>query len=53
MEVSRAKSGPADRVVIAVDPHKASWTAVIVDQQCQPLGSLRVEVNRAGYRRLR
>ncbi|MEU1548386.1 transposase [Nocardia sp. NPDC005745] len=47
------KSVPADRVVIAVDPHKASWTAVIVDQQCQPLDSLRVEVNRAGYRRLR
>jgi transposase len=45
--------GLTDRVVIAVDPHKASWTTVIVNQQCQPRGSLRLEVNRGGYRRLR
>lgn len=47
------KATSTDRVVIAVDPHKASWTAVIVDRQCQPLDSLRVEVNRTGYRKLR
>ncbi|MBF6093970.1 IS110 family transposase [Nocardia cyriacigeorgica] len=47
------KATPTGQVVIAVDPHKASWTAVAVDQHCRPLGSLRVEVNRAGYRQLR
>lgn len=34
------------RVVIAVDPHKASWTAVAVDARLQPLAAVRVEVNR-------
>ncbi|WP_280372846.1 IS110 family transposase, partial [Nocardia abscessus] len=42
-----------DQTVIAVDPHKASWTAVAVDRRCQPLASIRVEVNRDGYRQLR
>jgi transposase len=40
-------------VVIAIDPHKASWTAVAVDNRLQPLAAIRVEVNRDGYRRLR
>jgi len=40
-------------VVIAIDPHKASWTAVAVDERLQPLAAIRVEVNRAGYRKLR
>ncbi len=47
------KTTPTNQVVIAVDPHKASWTAVAVDQQCRPLDSLRVEVNRTGCRQLR
>jgi transposase len=40
-------------VVIAIDPHKASWTAVAVDNRLQPLATIRVEVNREGYRHLR
>jgi transposase len=40
-------------VVIAVDPHKRSWTAVAVDGSLQPRTSVRVEANRAGYRELR
>lgn len=40
-------------VVIAIDPHKASWTAVAVDTRLQPLATIRVEVNRGGYRKLR
>src|SRR6202045_2030096 len=42
-----------DRVVIAVDPHKASWTAPAVDASLQPLASIRVPVSRDGYRALR
>jgi transposase len=40
-------------VVIAVDPHKASWTAVAVTAGLSPADAIRVEVNRAGYRQLR
>jgi transposase len=40
-------------VVIAVDPHKASWTAVVVTADLAAADSVRVEVNRAGYRQLR
>ncbi|MGH3523187.1 MAG: IS110 family transposase [Mycobacterium sp.] len=40
-------------VVIAVDPHKASWTAVVVTAGLAPVGTIRAEVNRAGYRQLR
>src|SRR5581483_2992633 len=43
----------AAEVVIAVDPHKASWTAVAVDARLQPLSSVRVSVTKAGYRQLR
>jgi len=39
-------------VVIAIDPHKASWTAVVVGSGLTPVAALRVEVNRAGYRQL-
>ena len=42
-----------DRVVIAVDPHKASWTAAAVDASLQPLATVRVPVSRDGYRALR
>src|ERR1700753_3611494 len=41
------------RVVIAIDPHKASWTAAVVNQSAQPLATLRVAVNHDGYRSLR
>ena len=40
-------------VVIAVDPHKASWTAVVVTADLAAADTIRVEVNRAGYRQLR
>ena len=40
-------------VVIALDPHKASWTAVVVTADLAAADSIRVEVNRAGYRQLR
>ena len=38
-----------DRVVVGVDPHKASWTAVAVDGSLRPLASVRVPVSRVGY----
>jgi transposase len=40
-------------MVIAVDPHKASWTAVAVDAQLRPVAAVRVAANREGYRQLR
>jgi transposase len=40
-------------VMIAVDPHKASWTAVAVDRQQRSLATIRVQVSHDGYRRLR
>jgi transposase len=39
-------------VMIAVDPHKGSWTAAAVDARLQPQGTLRVPVSRDGYRAL-
>jgi transposase len=42
-----------DHVVIAVDPHKASWTAAAVDASLEPLAIIRVAVSRDGYRELR
>jgi transposase len=39
--------------VIAVDPHKGSWTAAAVDASLQPLASIRVPVSGEGYRTLR
>ncbi len=41
------------RVVIAVDPHKASWTAAAVDATLQTLATVRVPVSGDGYRSLR
>jgi transposase len=41
------------RVAIAVDPHKASWTAAAVDASLQPLDIIRVSVSDSGYRALR
>jgi transposase len=40
-------------VAIAVDPHKASWTAAAVDASLQPLATIRVPVSDSGYRALR
>ncbi len=40
-------------VVIAIDPHKASWTAAAVDARHRLLGEIRVPASRAGYRDLR
>jgi hypothetical protein len=39
-------------VVIAIDPHKASWTAAVVDASSQPVATIRVPVSRDGYRAL-
>jgi transposase len=39
--------------MIAVDPHKASWTAAAVDESLQPLNTIRVPVSAEGYRSLR
>jgi transposase len=39
--------------VVAVDPHKASWTGAAVDGSLQPLATVRVPVSRDGYRALR
>ena len=44
---------PSGSVVIAIDPHKASWTAAAVGSNLQPLATLRVPVSRGGYRQLR
>ena len=44
---------PSQGVVIAVDPHKASWTAVAVTAGLAAAGAVRVEASRAGYRQLR
>lgn len=43
----------AHNVVIAVDPHKASWTAVAVDERLQPLGAIRALASHGGFRQLR
>ena len=47
-----SKTG-SERVVIAVDPHKASWTAAAVGSALAPLATLRTPVSRQGYRQLR
>jgi transposase len=46
-------AGTTGRVMIAVDPHKASWTAAAVDDRLQSLATIRVAVGAEGYRRLR
>jgi len=48
-----AMSKTPSRVVIAIDPHKASWTAAAVDASSQALATVRVPVSRDGYRALR
>jgi transposase len=49
----RTREARSERVVVAVDPHKASWTAAVVDESLQVLATLRVPVSRTGYRDLR
>lgn len=44
---------PTSRMMIAIDPHKASWTAAVVDTSLRPVATLRVSVSREGYRSLR
>lgn len=41
------------RIVIGVDPHKASWTAAVIDSAQRPLATIRVPVSDNGYRSLR
>ncbi|GAF43018.1 IS110 family RNA-guided transposase [Rhodococcus wratislaviensis] len=41
------------QVMIAVDPHKASWTAAAVDAKLRALATIRVSVGDDGYRTLR
>ncbi|MDV6980233.1 IS110 family transposase [Mycobacterium intracellulare] len=41
------------QMVIAIDPHKASWTAAAVDASSRPVAAIRVPVSRDGYRALR
>src|SRR5436190_12671502 len=43
---------PVSTVMIAVDPHKRSWTAAAVDTHLRPLATVRVPVSRDGYRTL-
>ena len=42
-----------ESVVIAVDPHKASWTAAAVGPGLTPVDTVRVPVSPQGYRQLR
>lgn len=53
MSVSVMSDSGDDRVMIAIDPHKASWTAAAVDGSLQLLATIRVPVSREGYRALR
>src|SRR5690349_7505358 len=39
--------------MIAVDPHKASWTAAAIDASLQRCGTIGVPVSRSGYQDLR
>lgn len=48
-----SKVAQRDRVVIAVDPHKGSWTAAAVSSALQPLRTIRVAAGRPGYQDLR
>ncbi|MFD3450727.1 transposase [Streptomyces sp. NPDC058691] len=48
----RSADAASGRVNIAIDPHKASWTAVAVDTRLRTLNALRVPVSRAGYQDL-
>lgn len=43
----------SDRIMIGIDPHKASWTAAAVGPGLQPLATVRVPVGPHGYRDLR
>jgi transposase len=40
-------------VMIAIDPHKVSWTAAAVTESLQTQATIRVPASREGYRKLR
>lgn len=40
-------------IVIGVDPHKASWTAAVINREQLVLGKIRVPTSPDGYRQLR
>lgn len=40
-------------IVIGVDPHKASWTAAVINREQRVLGKIRVPTSPDGYRQLR
>ncbi|MFC7308920.1 transposase [Streptomyces monticola] len=46
MPSRRSTKTASGQVIIAVDPHKVSWTAVAVDSRLQPLDAVRVPVSR-------
>ena len=48
-----SKAGNDGRVIIAIDPHKATWTAAAVGPGLQPLAMIRVPVSHEGYQDLR
>jgi transposase len=45
------RTSESDRIVIGVDPHKASWTAAAVGPGLRPLATIRVPVDPQGSRR--
>jgi len=47
------RTSESDRIVIGVDPHKASWTAAAVGPGLRPLATIRVPVDPQDYRDLR
>lgn len=48
-----SNSTSQEKVVIAVDPHKASWTASAVDSALAPLATVCATASRQGYAELR
>lgn len=52
MPSSLQLAGTAGQVAIALDSHKASWTAVAVDARLQPPGAVQVPVSKADYGKL-
>ena len=43
----------AHDIIIGVDPHKASWTAAVMNSKQRVLGRIRVPTSSDGYRQLR
>jgi transposase len=51
--LASGRTTESDRIVIGIDPHKASWTATAVGPGLQPLATIRVPVDPQRYRDLR